>query len=94
MSLNWETTLQFAKECSPVVVAAIPCTGAEHPAQTSGKTPVSERGGAECGAQRAPRGQFEPDLQRVIDGWPTLPDALKTGILAMITAASGDRGEA
>jgi len=57
------------------------------------KPTVSEAGGAESGAQRAPTGQFEPDLQQLIDVWPTLPDALKTGILAMVTTASGDRGE-
>ena len=72
----------------------MPCAGVEHPAQTSGKTPVSETGGAECGAQRAPEGQFEPDLQRLIDAWAALPDALKTGIMAMVSTASGDRGEA
>jgi hypothetical protein len=28
-----------------------------------------------------------PDLQRVLDAWPTLPEALRAGILAMIDAA-------
>ena len=34
-----------------------------------------------------------PRLARLMDAWPTLPDALKTGIMAMVTAASGDRQE-
>ena len=43
------------------------------------------------------KGEFQPalannlqkdsDLQRVLDAWPSLPAALKAGILAMIDAA-------
>jgi hypothetical protein len=32
-----------------------------------------------------------PDLQAIIDAWPTLPEAIRTGILAMIRAAAEDR---
>ena len=31
--------------------------------------------------------QIDPDLARLIDAWPTLPEALRAGILAMIDAA-------
>ena len=31
--------------------------------------------------------QIDPDLSRLIDAWPTLPEALRVGILAMIAAA-------
>jgi len=31
-----------------------------------------------------------PDLARLIDAWPTLPAALRAGILAMIDAARKD----
>ena len=34
--------------------------------------------------------EIDPNLQRVLDAWPTLPEALKTGILAMIDAARKD----
>jgi hypothetical protein len=34
--------------------------------------------------------QIDPDLARLIDAWPTLPTALRTGILAMIDAARAD----
>ena len=30
-----------------------------------------------------------PDLAAVIDAWPTLPEPLRAGILAMVQAASG-----
>jgi hypothetical protein len=33
--------------------------------------------------------QFAPDLQAIIDAWPTLPDAIKAGIVAMVRAAGG-----
>jgi hypothetical protein len=32
--------------------------------------------------------QTDPELARIVDAWPTLPDALKAGILAMVEAAS------
>ena len=28
-----------------------------------------------------------PDLQAIIDAWPDLPEAIKTGIVAMVKAA-------
>jgi len=31
----------------------------------------------------------EPDLQAVIDVWPTLPTAIKVGIMAMVHTADG-----
>ncbi len=30
---------------------------------------------------------LDPDLARLVDAWPTLPEALRAGILAMIDAA-------
>ena len=32
--------------------------------------------------------RLDPDLQRIVDAWPTLPDVLRAGILAMIDAVS------
>jgi hypothetical protein len=29
----------------------------------------------------------DPDLRAVVEAWPTLPEAMKAGILAMIRAA-------
>ena len=34
--------------------------------------------------------EIDADLQRVLDAWPTLPETLRTGILAMIDAAGKD----
>jgi hypothetical protein len=32
--------------------------------------------------------QVDPDLARLVDAWPTLSDALRAGIVAMVEAAS------
>ncbi len=61
-----------------------PRVGLEVPPQNTEETPVSETSGAESGALSA----IDPDLQRLIDSWPTLPEAMQAGILAMIAAAS------
>jgi hypothetical protein len=34
--------------------------------------------------------QIDPDLAHLIDAWPELPPAIRTGILAMIDAARKD----
>jgi hypothetical protein len=31
----------------------------------------------------------DPDLARVIDAWPTLPEAIRAAVLALVTAAGG-----
>ena len=56
------------------------------PRKNTGKTGVSIEGGAECGALGAQTGQIDPDLQAIIERWPTLPEPIRAGILAMIRA--------
>ncbi len=51
----------------------------ESPADSLGNTAVSTPGGAKSGA-------LSPDLQKIIDAWPELPEAIKTGILAFRAA--------
>jgi hypothetical protein len=31
--------------------------------------------------------KIDPNMQRILDAWPTLPEAIRAGILAMIDAA-------
>jgi hypothetical protein len=33
-----------------------------------------------------------PDLAAVVEAWPDLPEAIRAGILAMVNAASIERG--
>jgi hypothetical protein len=62
-------------------------------ARNTVKMGVSETVAAKCAATRARRPSFEdgigPELGGIIDEWPTLPEAVKRGIGAMVDAASG-----
>jgi len=51
-------------------------TGFETPSNSSGETANSEKGAAESGAVGAESSCIDPDLQAVIDAWPTLPAAI------------------
>ena len=59
-------------------------TGLEHLAKTTGKTSDSKASGAESGASEADSVDSDPDLQRLIDVWPTLPEAIRRAIMAMV----------
>jgi hypothetical protein len=37
--------------------------------------------------------QTDPELTAVVDAWDRLPDAIRAGIVAMVKAASGKRGD-
>ncbi|RIK78821.1 MAG: hypothetical protein DCC68_14290 [Planctomycetota bacterium] len=61
-------------------------------AKNAGETGVPIESGAESGALGARTAQFDPDLAAVVDAWPTLPAAIRAGILAMIGTADRDAG--
>jgi hypothetical protein len=63
--------------------------GFELPSKTPGNQGVAGQGGAESGALDAENRTEDCELGTIIDAWPTLPDALKAGILAMIRATGG-----
>lgn len=54
----------------------------------SGHYPISQTGGARSGALEAISAPIDPDLQRLLDAWPTLPDPIKVGIIAMVRFAT------
>jgi len=54
---------------------------------SSGNPHGSDACGAKSGAPRAPEGANDPDLAAVVNAWPTLPPAVKTGIVAMVKAS-------
>ena len=56
-------------------------TGFEQPPETTGKTAVVEESGAKSGAQET---LVDPDLEDVIQRWPNLPEAVRTGILTIV----------
>ena len=49
-------------------------------------TPTSSKPLAQTLARAA---NLDPDLARVLEAWPTLPEALRAGIVAMVKAAAG-----
>ena len=55
--------------------------------ETAGNSGDSFQSGAESGALAAREAPMDPALAAVIEAWPTLPEAIKAGILAMIRAA-------
>jgi hypothetical protein len=46
-------------------------------------------GGAKSGALAPENPAIDPALAALIDAWPTLPEAIRAGILAMVRAAGG-----
>ena len=58
--------------------------GLELPPQTPGKTALSQTGGTESGTLGAQMAPEDADLRMVVDAWTRLPEAVKTGILAMV----------
>lgn len=64
-------------------------TGFELSPDPSGNSSIASQGGAKCGALGAQNGPFNSDLATVIEAWPGLSPAIRTGILAMVLAAEG-----
>lgn len=57
---------------------------------SAGRVPRSDK---QNDKQNDKRADDDPDLAAVTEAWPDLPDAVKTGILAMVRAACPDRRE-
>jgi hypothetical protein len=55
--------------------------------ETLEKPQIPDKDGAISDALSANSDPIDPDLRRLIDAWPTLPEALRAGILAMVAAA-------
>lgn len=62
--------------------------GTEHPSKTLAKPQISETGGAKSGApgdaSASNRQPADPDLQAIIDAWPTLPDDVRRTIAGVV----------
>lgn len=63
--------------------------GLESNPKSSRNDRVGNQGGAESGALGAREAPLDPQLAAVARAWPTLPEPIKAGILAMIRAAGG-----
>jgi hypothetical protein len=70
-------------------------TGLEPTPKTPSETQVCDSGGSKCGnngagfgAPTAPERPADPDLAALVAAWPTLPSAVRVGIVAMVRAAA------
>ena len=52
------------------------------------KTRAGSGSGAESGALSGDPAPIDTDLRRLIDAWPTLPDPVRAGIIAMVKAVA------
>ena len=74
----------FAISRATIQAGAMGGTGLEPLADSVGETAILQTGGAESGAVGARQAPLDPALALVIEAWPALSEAAKTGILAMI----------
>ena len=61
------------------------------PVETPGKTAIRAVGGTESGTVPA-HGPVDPVLATVVDAWPTLPEAIRAAILAIVRQAAAGAG--
>ena len=80
-----------ANECDSLPESQVGVRGLEPSAFSSEKTAIPQTGGAESGAVGARNSPIDSRLRAVIEAWPTLPDAVKAGILAIVEAATDGR---
>ena len=62
----------------------VPPEGLEQSDFSSGNKQIGSKGGATVGAVDPHSCSTDPNPQLIIDAWPTLPAAIKAGILAMV----------
>jgi hypothetical protein len=63
--------------------------GIEPAPDSLGDATISAQGGAKSGALAPQQRIIDPALAALIDAWPTLPEAIRAGILAMVRVAGG-----
>jgi hypothetical protein len=63
--------------------------GVEPTPDSLGNATICAQGGAKSGALAPQQPIIDPALAALIDAWPTLPESIRAGILAMVRAAGG-----
>ena len=58
--------------------------------KNAGENAQSQKGAAHFTADEHAEGPIDPDLQDVVQRWPNLPEAVRTGILAMVRQCAAD----
>jgi hypothetical protein len=79
--------LELASSRDLTQLPEIAGTGFEVPQESTENSSTSLQGNALCGAIGEQNGPIDPELETLVEAWPALPLALKTGIMAMVRAA-------
>jgi hypothetical protein len=58
--------------------------GIRTPYKIPDKTPVLSQPSAKSGALCLPNGRINTDLEVIVDAWPSLPEPIRAGILAIV----------
>jgi hypothetical protein len=59
------------------------------PLENAGETGVPQESGAESGAPFDDSAPVYPDLAFVVNAWPTLPEAVRAAVVALVQQAGG-----
>lgn len=97
MSANWSQVTHLraekrrflrvgAGECESLQRPGLEMKGIEQSALKGSRAPISQKGGAKCGAFQS---ENDPDLQLIIDRWLALPGHIRAAIKALVQTAEG-----
>ena len=82
--------------CDAVKSGSMGRGGLELPPETPTDSHHLRTGGAESGATRrdaasesAPAVSADPDLARVVEAWPSLPEPIRRAVISLVNSTSG-----
>lgn len=67
--------------------------GFEHPPLAGSQSPISGNQRTESGTVDGEKALVDPDLEFIIDGWPKLPEHIKTTVMTLVRAAADDKSK-
>lgn len=53
---------------------------------------LTQQNESDCQNHWQEAAQNDPDLRAVVEAWPTLPAAVKAGVVALVRASTGEQG--
>jgi hypothetical protein len=65
-------------------ITKLPGTGVELSGIKPSNIPISTKSGAKCGARETPKPIKYPELAKIVESWPGLPEHIKAAIKALV----------